>query len=114
MCYAIFCLPVSPQLGNEHDKALPDPSLWRVVRASAPEWYLILTGVIASAIDGGTFPIVSVFMGRLFEVCSLHVSVCTCPFIYSVSMCQLWLFMIYIYIVNYRHTMLPYQILGVC
>jgi len=60
------CLPL--QLGDEHDQALPDPSLWHVVKASAPEWYLILIGVIASAIDGSTFPIISLFMGELFEV----------------------------------------------
>ena len=53
---------------NENDEALPDPPLWRVVRASAPEWYLIVIGVLASAIDGTTFPVISVFMGRLFEV----------------------------------------------
>ncbi|XP_065886098.1 ATP-dependent translocase ABCB1-like [Dysidea avara] len=56
------------ELGDEHDKALPDPSLWRVVEASAPEWYLILIGVIASAADGAAFPTIAVFMGRLFEV----------------------------------------------
>jgi len=46
-----------------------------VVKASAPEWYLILIGVIASAIDGSTFPIISVFMGELFEVCVQFVCV---------------------------------------
>ena len=61
-------LSVSLQLGDEHDQALPDPSLWRVVKASAPEWYLIVIGVIASAGDGATFPLISVFMGELFEV----------------------------------------------
>ena len=54
---------------NEQDKALPDPSVWRVVKAAAPEWYIILIGVIASAADGITFPVISVFMGELFEVC---------------------------------------------
>ena len=53
---------------DEQDKALPDPPLWRVVKASAPEWYLVLIGVLASAADGISFPIISVFMGRLFEV----------------------------------------------
>ncbi|XP_065884882.1 ATP-dependent translocase ABCB1-like [Dysidea avara] len=56
------------ELGDEHDQALPDPSLWRVVRASAPEWYLILIGVIASAVDGAIFPSSALFMGELFEV----------------------------------------------
>ena len=58
-------------MGDEHDQALPDPSLWRVVNASAPEWYLIMIGVIASAADGATFPLIALFMGRLFEV-SVH------------------------------------------
>ena len=53
---------------DENDKTLPDPPLWRVVKASAPEWYLIVIGVIASAADGMSFPIISVFMGKLFEV----------------------------------------------
>ena len=69
-------MPVSPQLGDEHDQALPDPSLWRVVRASAPEWYLILIGVIASAVDGAIFPSSALFMGELFEVCSSLGGVC--------------------------------------
>ena len=53
---------------DENDKALPNPPLWRVVKASAPEWYLLLIGVIASALDGMTYPIISVFIGRLLEV----------------------------------------------
>ena len=53
---------------NEQDKALPEPSAWRVVKAAAPEWYIILVGVLASAADGVTFPIISIFMGELFEV----------------------------------------------
>ena len=53
---------------DENDETLPDPSLWRIVKASAPEWYLIVVGVIASAVDGSSFPVISVFMGRLFEV----------------------------------------------
>ena len=53
---------------DEHDKALPDPPLLRVAKASAPEWYLVLIGTIASAVDGITFPIMAIFMGRLFEV----------------------------------------------
>ena len=53
---------------DETDEKLPDPPLWRVVKASAPEWYIIVVGVIASALDGMTFPVISVFMGRLFEV----------------------------------------------
>ena len=54
---------------DEQDKALPNPPLWRVVKASASEWYLVLIGVLASAVDGISFPLISVFMGRLFEVC---------------------------------------------
>ena len=53
---------------DENDEALPDPPLLRVVKASAPEWYLIVVGVISSAIDGVKYPIVAVFMGELFEV----------------------------------------------
>ena len=53
---------------DENDETLPDPPLWRVVKASAPEWYLIVVGVIASAVDGISFPLVSIFMGRIFEV----------------------------------------------
>ena len=53
---------------DENDEKLPDPPLWRLVKASAPEWYLIVVGVIASAGDGISFPIISIFMGRLFEV----------------------------------------------
>ena len=53
---------------DENDETLPDPPLWRVVKASAPEWYLILVGVIASAAEGVSFPLISIFMGRIFEV----------------------------------------------
>ena len=70
---------------NENDEALPDPPLWRVVRASAPEWYLIVIGVLASAADGATFPVISVFMGRLFEVgikiCQISVIQPNCLFV---------------------------------
>jgi len=65
---------------DEQDKALPDPPLWRVVKASAPEWYLVLIGVIASAIDGMSFPVISIFMGRLFEVCKHVKLICMCNF----------------------------------
>ena len=61
-------LPLSFIQTNEQDKALPDPSAWRVVKAVAPEWHIILIGVIASAADGITFPVISIFMGELFEV----------------------------------------------
>ena len=63
---------------DEEDKALPDPPLWRVVKASAPEWYLVLIGVIASAIDGMSFPVISIFMGRLFEVSMFDPDICMC------------------------------------
>ena len=53
---------------DENDETLPDPPLWCVVKASAPEWYLIVVGVIASAVDGISFPLISIFMGRIFEV----------------------------------------------
>ena len=53
---------------SENDKALPDPPLWRIAKASAPEWYLIVIGILACAADGATFPVISVFMGRIFEV----------------------------------------------
>lgn len=54
---------------DENDEALPDPPLWHVVKASALEWYILLIGVIASnSIHGMTFPIISVFMARLFGV----------------------------------------------
>ena len=54
---------------DENDEALPDPPLWRVVKASTAECYLLLIGVKASSsIHGMTFPIISVFMGRLFGV----------------------------------------------
>ena len=88
--YAIPCLSVSLQLGDEHDQALPDPSLWRVVKASAPEWYLIFIGVLASAADGATFPTMAIFMGRVLEVCGLHVSVCSVCVCVRVRVCVLW------------------------
>ena len=53
---------------DENDETLPDPPLWRIVKASAPEWYLIVVSVIASAVDGISFPLVSIFMGRILEV----------------------------------------------
>ena len=53
---------------DENDEKLSDPPLWRLVKASAPEWYLIVVGVIASVGDGISFPVISIFMGRIFEV----------------------------------------------
>jgi len=60
---------------DEQDNALPDPPLWRVIKASAPEWYLLVVGVIGSAVDGVLFPILAVFLGRALEVC-----ICVCDF----------------------------------
>ena len=50
------------------DKALPDLSLKRIAKVIAPEWYLLVIGVLGSAIDGATFPVISIFMGRLLKV----------------------------------------------
>lgn len=46
-------------------------SLRRVIAKNAPEWWLIVIGVIAAAINGCLFPAFSLFFGEILEVFTL-------------------------------------------
>ncbi len=53
------------------DKDLPEVSILRVIRLNAPEWWMILLGVIASALSGAVFPVFGLVFGEILLVFSL-------------------------------------------
>ncbi len=56
---------------EQWDKDLPEVSLFRVIRLNAPEWWMILLGVIASALSGAVFPVFGLVFGEILGVFSL-------------------------------------------
>ncbi|XP_065884883.1 ATP-dependent translocase ABCB1-like [Dysidea avara] len=53
---------------DEDDQTLPDAPLWRVIKASSPEWYLIIIGILASSFEGAAFPITGILVGKFYEI----------------------------------------------
>uniref|UniRef100_A0A1X7TB27 ABC transmembrane type-1 domain-containing protein n=1 Tax=Amphimedon queenslandica TaxID=400682 RepID=A0A1X7TB27_AMPQE len=53
---------------EEWDKDIPDVSLMRVMKANAPEWWLIGLGLIGSLFLGAMNPLFAVFFGEIIEV----------------------------------------------
>ena len=53
------------------DKRPPPPRLrfWQLLALNKPEWYLVVTGVLFSAVVGATQPTLSIFFSRMLEVC---------------------------------------------
>uniref|UniRef100_A0A1X7UDM9 Uncharacterized protein n=2 Tax=Amphimedon queenslandica TaxID=400682 RepID=A0A1X7UDM9_AMPQE len=56
------------KLEEEWDKDIPDVSLMRVMKANAPEWWLIGLGLIGSLFLGAMNPLFAVFFGEIIEV----------------------------------------------
>ena len=42
-------------------------SWFRVLRLSLPEWYLVVGGAMAAAVQGAIFPSFSIFFGQALE-----------------------------------------------
>lgn len=70
---------------------LPDPSLWKLIAASAPEWYLILIGVITSAVDGAAYPVTAIFVGHITKVFIINRVIIKAQFYIRHFLIQLWL-----------------------
>jgi len=52
------------------EEDLPKPSQKRILKANAPEWHIILFGLIASGVNGATFPVFSIIFGEVLGVLS--------------------------------------------
>jgi len=48
-----------------NDDDLPRPSQRRMLQANAPEWKLILVGLIAAAVNGAVFPVYAIIFGEV-------------------------------------------------
>lgn len=53
---------------EEADKDIPEVSFFRVMKYNAREWWLILIGVIGSAINGSIQPLFAVLFGEILTV----------------------------------------------
>ena len=53
------------------DKELPEAGFSKVIRLNAKEWWIILIGVLASAIGGAIFPVFGVVLGETLGAFSL-------------------------------------------
>ena len=53
------------------DKDLSDVSLKRIIALNAKEWWMILLGVLGSAIGGSVLPLFAIFFGEILRVFSL-------------------------------------------
>ena len=60
------------------DKKPSPPSLrfWQLLALNKPEWYLVVIGVLFSAVVGATQPTLSIVFSRMLEVCHFCPSVC--------------------------------------
>ena len=63
--YKRFCLQTQQE---EWDKDIPEVKLTRVLHANAPEWWVIIFGLLGSLILGSIFPLFSVIFGEILEV----------------------------------------------
>lgn len=55
---------------EEWDKEIPSVSLFRVLALNAREWWLIVLGVLGSAINGSIFPLFAIIFGEILAVFS--------------------------------------------
>ena len=53
---------------EEADKDIPEVSFLNIIKLNAKEWWLILLGVIGSAINGSINPLFAVLFGEILEV----------------------------------------------
>jgi hypothetical protein len=47
---------------------LPKPSLGRIMKLNAPEWQMIVLGVVCAAVNGGAMPAYGVLFGEVLGV----------------------------------------------
>lgn len=59
---------ISAKKQEEWDKEIPPVSLGRVIKVNAPEWWLIVIGVLAAMINGSVFPVYSILFGEVLRV----------------------------------------------
>ena len=53
---------------EEADKDIPEVSFLKIIRLNAKEWWLILIGVIGSAVNGSINPLFAVLFGEILEI----------------------------------------------
>ena len=53
---------------TKKDEDLPKASILRIMKLNAPEWQIIVVGVIASAINGGSMPAYAILFGEVLGV----------------------------------------------
>ena len=58
---------VSSKKQEEWDKEIPKASFTRLLKANAPEWWLIAIGVLAAMGNGSVFPIYSILFGEVLR-----------------------------------------------
>ena len=61
-------IPIPSPKQAEWDKELADVPIKRVMALNAKEWYLILLGIIGSAINGSIFPLWAIIFGEVLTV----------------------------------------------
>ena len=59
---------ISAKKQEEWDKDIPPVSLGKVIKVNAPEWWLIIIGVLAAMINGSVFPVYSILFGEVLRV----------------------------------------------
>lgn len=58
---------MSSKKQEEWDKEIPKASFTRLLKANAPEWWLIAIGVLAAMGNGSVFPIYSILFGEVLR-----------------------------------------------
>ena len=72
-------LPPSLQLSErqltkkqeEWDKEIPEVPLYRVIKLNAPEWYIIIIGMLGAAVNGCIWPAFALLFGEILDVFAL-------------------------------------------
>ena len=59
---------VSKKKEEEWDKEIPNVAMGRVIKVNAPEWWLIVVGVLAAMVNGSVFPLYSILFGEVLRV----------------------------------------------
>ena len=60
--------------GKKKEEEIPSISFTELLKLNAPDWYLVLTGVVFSAAIGVLFPVMAIIFSDVLQVCC-HVSV---------------------------------------
>ena len=62
---------ISKKKQEEWDKDIPQVSLTRVIKMNAREWWIIILGVMAAAINGCITPLFAILFGEVLAVFAL-------------------------------------------